>query len=179
MTQLGVWDGPPVEGVVDPNLVGDGLLYDHKVSIWTATGILVATAIVPAGTSASLLDDFRYVSIAPTPLTPGDYVIGSYWNDQRFPQDPDALATAPPTTAAGITYGGKRFSSGDTFPSELGGQFPDIFGPNFQFIQAAVPEPGTSFLMLSSLMTFLLIRAVVLRLRRTPSVGEFSNASVR
>jgi hypothetical protein len=165
VTNLGVWDGPPI-GIFNPDLIGDGLLFDHKVSIWTDTESLVATSIVPAGTSAQLLDDSRYVSIAPTQLTPGNYVIGSYWNDQRFPQDPDAFATTSLTTAAGITYGGKTFSPGDTFPLGLGGQFSGIFGPNFQFTQAGVnvPESGnTLFIMLASLMTLFVLRAVVSR----------------
>lgn len=164
VTNLGVWDGS-----VPPGVPGDGLASNHKISIWTEAGALIATTVIPAGTSTSLVDDFRYVPIAPTQLTPGTYVIGSYWNDLHFPQDPDALATAPPTTATGITYGGSRFSSGDVFPSELGGQFPGIFGPNFQFTQSGVnvPEVGKTLSLLTGSLTMLLaLRAVISRRRQ-------------
>jgi hypothetical protein len=62
VTDLGVWDGN-----------GGGLADSHIVTIWTSTGTFVTSGTVLVGTSGTLVDDFRYVSIAPTLLAAGNY----------------------------------------------------------------------------------------------------------
>src|SRR5437868_12689422 len=52
LTQLGLWDR-----------FDNGLVESHVVTIWTSTGTELAQATIPAGTSATLTDDFRYVSL--------------------------------------------------------------------------------------------------------------------
>src|SRR5437016_5297222 len=54
ITELGVFDNG-----------GDGLVNPHQVGLWLPDGTLLASATVPAGTSATFLDGYRYVSISP------------------------------------------------------------------------------------------------------------------
>src|SRR2546423_5310171 len=97
VTDLGVFDtsnssifGPP----------GDGLRESHLVTIWDALGNEVVQAIVPKHKSATLVDGFRYVTLAaPASLLPGTYTIGSY---QESFHDNTAESAAQITTAPGI-----------------------------------------------------------------------------
>lgn len=143
VTDLGLWDGPQPGG----GTLSDGFADSHIVTIWTSTGTLVASAIIPAGMSGMVVDDFRYVSIAPTPLAAGTYVIGGY-----FPTNFDYLAAGASgiTTAPEVIYGLSRDGSGNAFPSDTDAPS-GYFGPNFQFSStngAAVPEAGGTFVLL-------------------------------
>jgi hypothetical protein len=60
--------------------LNDGLAGVHEVGIWTSGGVLVTSAVVPGGTSAPIVNGFRYVSIPVTILAPGSYVIGGQSN---------------------------------------------------------------------------------------------------
>lgn len=143
LTDLGIWDGPN-----DDSGTGDGLAQSHLISIWTDSGVLVTSAIVPAA-GGTLLDDFRYVSIAPMSLPAGDYVIGAFYEGAG----PDPLISngATVTTASGVGYNGSRSASGNAFPSFNAAERPNgYFGPNFQFIN--VPEPGVTVLLLLGLV---------------------------
>ena len=55
-------------GVVDSG--APGLAIDHPVGLWTDSGVLLASAVVPAGDGAPLIDGFRYVNIDPIQLDP-------------------------------------------------------------------------------------------------------------
>lgn len=57
----------------------DGLADSAHVGLWTAAGgDPLATAIIPAGTDATLDGFFRFIPISPVVLTPGvEYIIGS------------------------------------------------------------------------------------------------------
>lgn len=57
----------------------DGLADSTQVGLWLATGgAPLATAIIPAGTAATLDGFFRFVPISPVVLTPGlEYIVGS------------------------------------------------------------------------------------------------------
>lgn len=164
VTDLGVWDSANDFG----SPVGDGLSESHLVSIWTSSGILVTSATVPAGTSGTLVDDFRYLSIAPTLLVTGDYVIGAYYQTAA---DRQAINATTITTASGVTYTGSRSILGNAFPPGDILTIPNsFFGPNFQFMTdlngRAVPEGGTAFiLMLSSFAAVVVTR----RLCQAPS----------
>jgi len=71
ITQLGFSDGAPYSTV--------GLDETHDVGIFDAAGALIVSATVPAGTGASLVDNFWYVAIPPTVLSNGKvYTIGAY-----------------------------------------------------------------------------------------------------
>jgi hypothetical protein len=157
VTDLGVFDsnnrkifGPP----------GDGLLESHLVTIWNALGVEVAQATVPSRTSGSLIDGFRYVTLAsPISLLPGNYTIGFY--SESF-HDSTALSAAQITTAPELIYTGTRSEYGNAFPSDNALLFFDgAFGPNFQFLPSGVPDSGNSLTQLiSSLAVLVLIGRV-------------------
>jgi hypothetical protein len=134
VTQLGLWD----QG-------NNGLNASHVVSISTSTGTLMAQTTISSGTGATLIDGFRYVSIASVLLPAGSYTLGGFYgrNDDRFAIHPSAI-----TTASELTYNGSRSRSGFAFPA---GNFFDhvnsYFGPNFQFA-TAVPDAGSTVSLL-------------------------------
>jgi hypothetical protein len=127
------------------DFTADGLDDAHPVAIWSgAGGTPLAFATVPAGTGAALLNNFRYVAIAPVFLPPGTYTIGGY--SPAF-TDSVGVVAGTITTAPGITFTGSRSAQGVglMFPSGNTQGFPNgCFGPNFQF----VPEPSTTALAL-------------------------------
>jgi len=145
VTALGVFDGPGVG-----HAIGDGLVQSHVVTIWTSTGTQEAQGTVPSGTSATLIDGFRYVSIASVLLPAGSYTIGGsdFQGDVAFS---DASTITP---ASGVTYDGSRAALSGGFPP--GDDFfnpNSYFGPNFQFTTASVPDAGTSFSLLGLSLT--------------------------
>jgi hypothetical protein len=148
VTDLGVWDGPNSQAFGPP---GDGLRSDQLITIWTSTGTFVTSATVPAG-GGTLASDFRYVSIAQTSLTAGNYVIGTYYTPGNL--DRNAAISSTITTAPEVTYGEGRIGSGNAFPSSTfaGG---GVWGPNFQFVEArnGVPEAGSSCVLLAIAIT--------------------------
>jgi hypothetical protein len=126
---LGYWDR-----------LADGLGASHAVALWTGGGTLVTSATVPSGTSGTLIDSFRYVPIAPTPLLAGTYVIGGYANGDIVANQAVSISTIPEinfvqnrgTTASSFSL---AFPTG-TFPAEGQG----FFGANFTV--EVVPEPA-------------------------------------
>lgn len=149
VTQLGSFDGP--NGAFgNPN--GDGLQSNQLVTIWTSTGTMVTSATVLAG-GGTLDSDFRFVSIAPTLLTAGNYVISNYYDPNNLDRNTEFNATV--NTAPGVTYGDARgpSSGGHAFPTFVfSGN--GIWGPNFQFVAAppngnGVPEAGSSWILLA------------------------------
>jgi hypothetical protein len=65
-------------GYADPT--GNGLVDSHLVSLWdNSTGVVIASATVPAGTAAPLIDGYRWVQLSSTvQLNYGSYyVIGA------------------------------------------------------------------------------------------------------
>jgi len=162
VTDLGIWDGSSGTGV------GDGLVEAHTVSIWTSGGTLVTSAIVPAGAGGTLVDDFRYISITPTQLLAGNYVIGAHYLGRA---DIIAFNATGITTASEVTFGHSRqngFGQGNGFPtgvSDAGG----FFGPNFQFTTStSVPDTGTT----CSLFGLSLMGLAFLRRLRYPNLGH-------
>jgi hypothetical protein len=140
---MGIWDQ------------GDnGLAESHEVGIWNAAGTsLLATAIIPAGTAANLVDGFRYVSITPVTLPANtEFLAGAFTGTAA-----DAVIRfTTATTVPEITLGSTRF---DPVPptgiftaptSTQGTTFDDgYFGLNFN---GAVPEPGSLGLMIVGLI---------------------------
>lgn len=139
MTDLGVWDQN-----------NDGLSESHLVTIWTSTGTFVTSATVPSGTSGALVDEFRYLSIAPTLLLAGDYVIGAYYG---APADIVAADAVSITTASGVTYTGSRAGAGSALPPGDAFVFSNAyFGPNFQFTTELdgrlVPDASSTWMLM-------------------------------
>jgi hypothetical protein len=152
VTQLGLFD-----------LANDGFTTDHIVAIWTSTGTLLTQVTIPAGTSGTVIDGFRYVPIAPLLLSAGDYTIGGYYTVSEGNADDFVGFANSIHTASGVTYVGSR---ADFFPFGVFG-FPadDIFdiprsyfGPNFQFT-TSVPDSGSTV----SLLGFGLLGLAALR----------------
>jgi hypothetical protein len=108
VTDLGVWDQ-----------ASNGLTSTHQVTIWENTSMTaVATAMVDnSGTFlASSVDGFRYVSVAPTLLGPGNYTIGAFYGQTI--DDPAVANASTITTASEVTYLGSRSAGGlaSSFP---------------------------------------------------------------
>ncbi len=147
----------------------DGLNGSYQIGLWQdSSQMLLSSASVPSGTSATLIGSFRYVDLlTPLTLSPGTYVIGG-------------VAVAPPDTvidaataiaAPGITYlenrGNEQFSPTLLFPGQTG---PDrengFFGPNLTF--NVVPEPRTWALLALGAVTALLMRRKARKQHPTP-----------
>jgi hypothetical protein len=147
VTQLGVFD----DG-------GDGLANSHRIGLWTVSGLLLASAIIPAGTSAPLVEGYRYVSITPiiipigNPFNPNmGYIIAAQYSagdvDDFLTPVSGGLATAMAGWSGGLGSFGWYGIGSDlplpnlrTLPPMEGSVGPAFLEPNFQF--QAVPEPS-------------------------------------
>jgi hypothetical protein len=127
----------------------DGLATAHNVGIWTADGsTLLASAVVPAGTTATLDSGFRFVAIAPVVLPANTEFLAGALN---VPGADGIIRFASATTDPSIILGSTRFNlfSDPTFSPPVFSQgtgFDDgYFGPNFNgnAQPADVPEPAT------------------------------------
>ena len=144
ITDLGIWDDD-----------GDGLQHSHSIGIWRKSDLeLLVSGVVSAGTSAPLIDEFRYVDVIDTPLSIGEhYVLGAHY--PLLPAGPvvydslvlvEELQVDPAIMQIGmnVLHGWPGF----TPPTDLlpGGDpdGPFFFGPNFQFTTGdIIPEPNS------------------------------------
>lgn len=125
LTSLGIWDD-----------LGDGLGASYAIGIWNQdTQSQLATATVPSGTAGTLVNDFRYTSLANSlTLAAGIYRIGAYFGsntDFVGNNDPGNPGTATPNSS--ITLGAAYSTAGGslTFPNSLDSNGPGYIGPNF------------------------------------------------
>ena len=124
----------------------DGLNGTAEVGLWDTSGNLLASATVPTGTAGTLVNDFRFASIAPYALTAGvQYIIGAF--------EPDDLASSLNTGQGGSGFVdpnvtiyqdqysnfNSAFSFPDTSDFNPGGAW---LGANF-ITASAVPETST------------------------------------
>ena len=154
ITQLGVFDAG-----------GDGLINPHQVGLWRIDGTLLASATVPAGTAAPLVDGYRYVSI--TPVVLGTFISGGIVAAQYSEGDADDQVTPHRGQLNGSvleSFGvGGRYALGSNLPFPIlatPSPCPECAGPtfwesNFQF--AIIPEPSV-WLLLSPVLGYLFIR---------------------
>jgi hypothetical protein len=150
VTNLGLFDSE-----------NNGLTASHAVTIWTSTGTQLVQATIPAGTGATLINGFRYVSIAPFFLPAGTYTIAGFYPFLNA-IDPVLFGTST-TSASGVSYAGARSELGFAFPTTdtVGFGFPNsYFGPNFEFT-TAVPTPDSGSTV--SLLGCALLGLVALR----------------
>jgi hypothetical protein len=131
----------------------DGLVDAHQVGIWDASGTLLLSGTVGAGTAGPLQAGFRYTSAltGTTLLAAGTYVVAglSTYNDDTWREvDP-----ANVTMGSAITYLEDRTSESAAFEFAAETQGLDVgyFGANFQYDATAVPEPSAASLSLLGL----------------------------
>ena len=146
VTDLGVYDRS-----------NDGFLHSHTVGLWTSNGSLLADTILAAGASGTAdvvsgggTGAFRYNSIGPLVLGPGDYVVAA----SVIARDDDGVffsTTTPPTTAPGINFLQLLYTTnGYTFPTTTGPGVYGAYNANFRIASprsAATPEPGALSLL--------------------------------
>ena len=153
ITQLGVFD----DG-------GDGLVNSHQIGLWSPEGTLLASATIPAGTEAPLIDGYRYVPISPVLMPPCctfDFVVAA----QYAAGDADDLVRPLPAqfssdVAGGAPIGRRGIGPGLPFPGQLpppceGCPGERFWEPNFQY--TVIPEPSV-WLLLSPAVFYLFIR---------------------
>lgn len=142
ITDLGVFDNG-----------SDGLALSHDVGIYRVSDqALLVSATVPSGSAGTLLNGFRYTSISPYALTAGSYVIVMTMPSGNA--DNQYINTSTPTTSSPVAYVESAFgaASGLVYPDQPPGTFNEgMFGPNFQFNAAQVPEPSTAILLAAGL----------------------------
>jgi hypothetical protein len=123
----------------------DGLAESHAVGLWDSSGDLLASTTVGSGLSGTLVDQFRYNSIAPVTLSADQtYYVGAVWLDGA---DPMVFNATGLFTNPSITYNASAYVGGSSslaFPSNLYSDTTGYFGPNI----SAVPEPSTWAMML-------------------------------
>ena len=164
-------------GYYDHN--GDGLASSHLVTLWdNSSQTIIASATVPAGTAAPLIDGYRWVQLSsPVTLNFGSYyVIGArtdgtdLWGDLISNNSPDngnngqiswnseyvQLGSGWEFTRAG------RYDASGNYPSEPPNQSgSDAIYPvaNLGFDILQVPEPTTLTLSAMGLAAMALYRA--------------------
>jgi hypothetical protein len=125
----------------------DGLVDSHDIGLWDSGGNLLASATVDAGTTDSLINGFRFVSIAPVTIAAGTYSIGALFltgNDPNFFGGDGTLSSI-----SGFTYLSSAYAGGGMLsdPTTLnGGGVPAYVGPNL--LVASVPEPASWAMLL-------------------------------
>jgi protein with PEP-CTERM/exosortase system signal len=142
----------------------DGFAQSHAVTIWTSTGTQLVQTTIPAGTGGTLINGFRYVSIAPLTLAAGTYTIAGFYG---VTSDASLFSLSSITGASGVSYLGSRGELGFTFPTGDAFGLPNsYFGPNFKFT-TGVPTPDSGSTV--SLLGFGLLALAALR-RKLPSL---------
>ena len=160
VTDLGVFDDSQ-----------NGLGQSRPVGIFSNAGVLLASATVPAGAAAPLINQFRSVPITPLLLPAGQtFRIGAFYQ-ASFPSDQIVFSAISVTPAAAINYiGGRLWGSNagladPVVPAALTNKY---FGPNFEFVLAGAPEINGPF---GAPLAFILVMLGVLVTRRERSVA--------
>jgi len=144
-------------GVFDDYEAPDGLLEAHPVGIWdVGTMALLVSATVPAGETATVIDQFRYVPVSATPLiAQRTYAIGAFYGGSL-----DFIDTTlqyghseifiDPQISLNTQVGRFRVGNALAFPDA---DFIPQFGPSFLINQditpSPVPEPSTGLILVT------------------------------
>ncbi len=122
----------------------DGFVSTHIVSLWDSSGSLLASVNMPAGTSAELINQFRYMPITPVNLSLGNYTVGVYYptltpqqglGDAMMTGISDA-STDPEFTILNYTFAHPGYWDPAPYLADH-----ENFGANFLIIP--IPEPST------------------------------------
>jgi hypothetical protein len=127
ISSLGVFD----EGA-------NGLLSSHPVGLYSEAGVLLTTTTIPAGTGATLIGDFRYVSVPPIIIPVGTYRIAAVHTVAGG--DVFAGFSGTQTYHPDITFLDSRFTSTSvlSFPIANNGAI-GYYGGNFLAARSVVP----------------------------------------
>lgn len=135
VTHLGILDTGGMLGL------GDGLAESHQVGLWSSTGSLLASVIIPAGVGADEVGGFRFASIAPVSLFAGtSYVVGAHYLTSADGLGDDGINGWEFTFDPSISSVDRRvnFTPGFGYPADVFSAVPAI-GPNFMFTPVPVP----------------------------------------
>lgn len=160
ITQLGIFDD-----------LQDGLVDSYPVGLFDSAGALLASATIPSGTGAPLINQFRYVAITPVTLQAGmTYEVGAlYLSDHDALFFPDTVTDDPVTNFATdprITFNRAMFNTGITLaaPLDSGNLSGGYFGPNFLIQAADIPEPSA---VMFGVVAALSVLGVIVRKRKS------------
>ena len=137
VTSLGVFDSTVIEDRAFQNTsTGLGLINAHDVGIWTDSGTLLSSTTVASGTTAELIDGFRYSDITTLKLIANEiyFVAATFLNDDAYLSEPSIIP------ATGITLLSSMSAAA-----------------NFQFDltdPSVVPVPAAAWLFGSALLGF-------------------------
>jgi hypothetical protein len=140
LTDLGLWDGNNQNPF---DATGDGFASSHPVSIWTSEGTLITSATLSAGKSGTLDNGFRFVSVVPIVLQPGDYEMVVTLVLSMIGVLPRLMDYHLPR----LSFTQADWLDGNGFPvGDFVGFPPGFFGPNLQFITSTqrVADYGTT-----------------------------------
>jgi hypothetical protein len=132
----------------------DGLATAHEIGIWTTGGTLLASTTVPAGTSGTLVGEYRFISLT-TPLylaAGASYRIGALTGTTEIWHGSTVLPNGPTFAVPNVNYVDRyaNMSGVFTFPTDLADPSTSAWDfPNFQF--DVVPEPATGALVMFGL----------------------------
>ena len=133
-----------------------GLLTNHEVALWTSGGALLATATVPAGSSAPLIGSYRSVAIPPIILPPGFYEVGAFVTGYSDKYVYDSMGSTLP----GIFYYESHVAVGPfAFPGSQNLVSTREITANFEAV-AVVPEPQTATLLIAGLIAVCIVTSL-------------------
>lgn len=152
-------------GVFDAS--GNGLDSMNIIGLWQEGGTLLATAILPSGSSAPLESGFRWFDLTTPVLLNANttYRIGVQADLEMHPSGFATGLVSPDITLIGAV----RNNQQGNFSYPGSSPFPDqaIAGPNLAY--TVVPEPSTVVLVLFGLIAVLLYSR---RIRKTCPIGQ-------
>jgi len=136
----------------------NGLVTSHEVGIWDAvspesSSPLLASAVIQSGTASTLVGDWRYETITPILLIPGnDYFLAGFVGSGDGDLWTDAHPAAGVSVSADAAITQDAFRSGSFGPLTTdGGGNNARWGPANMQYAVVVPEPGTYVLGLLGL----------------------------
>lgn len=138
-----------VNAVLNVNMLGyydlgaDGLGDDHNVGLFDSAnpGVALATAVIPAGTGATLIDGTRFVGISAVQLNPGTsyYLLADNNTLDNYAYANGIVTFSPEVnwTSYSYTVANDILDASVLHPGGLAGNL----GPNFRY--GIVPEPAS------------------------------------
>jgi len=119
----------------------DGLNESHQVGLWDSSNTLLGSVTVPAGTGATLIGEYRYVSLAlPVALSANTtYWIGALFDNQGTTDDIGIQGSASVDPAIASANLQRRSITLNTFERPTDPSGVNGWAANMQF--TAVPEP--------------------------------------